>query len=750
MGRRALIIGIEDYGSVSDNSIAAKLQGTLKSAVDFKAWLVAKWDVEGVPEGDRQIIFCSEPIVDGGRHATAEDLTQALLDLKSAGQNSTEEFFFYFSGHGFSFVEPDARSDVLIASNYKAMQLSGGACMKLDKAIYWLRQHLGFGRQFYFVDACRNDLDGRKVNPGGIIPPSDPQTSGEATTYLLQSTAPAATAAVDGKFAAALLDGLKGRGTAKTWDEAEDDTMIVRFDTLRGFVRDRMTVQRIYNNVAGSDGETDGVLARLKPAPSSSCSVRISGDQQSPSGTISTTGRRNRTRLEVPIAGATTTFALKPDRYRVEVEVADGELQDDIRDVVVFDDTELVFNRVEPGGVARLNVPDVAAEIVIPKDLTVELQDWATGSRQIFEGIKRAAIPRGSYATIVRDARRQVVKSDELIVDAGTSTGVADWSESLPHASIAERFPVENGSVSFSESIGPLADPDLNVWLAILGGGRIMAGAAHTDYSKIGNLPLFDFEHGDPGDAPVYVLGAFDDPACSLEVKVSTDAERNWRKAARAEGMPGIRECLVATVAGEALIALRLNGSPPISISSKTFGSFATFLTATIDTNGGPVISQYVLPMTRFLNQNPAIARRFFNRNPLSDVKMLAEAQRAYRHRRDLRKALPDAFWQAVRGEEWFDPIAMALAGYELVRRGLDGERRTLLSFLVQKLAASFPGFPDLWHLRFILEQPQTSQPPPLPIFLDGLRVTEFSELPLPESHLDYGSPWTAWRGVVL
>ncbi|SPP92801.1 caspase family protein [Bradyrhizobium vignae] len=170
MGRRALIIGIEEYGSVSDNSIAAKLPGTLRSAMDFRDWLIGKWDAENVLASERQIIFCSEPAIEGGEHATAEDLTQALLQLKAAGQNSTEEFFFYFSGHGFSFVEPDARSDVIIASNYKAMQLSGGACMRLDKAIYWLRQHLGFGRQFYFVDACRNDLDGRKINPGGVIP----------------------------------------------------------------------------------------------------------------------------------------------------------------------------------------------------------------------------------------------------------------------------------------------------------------------------------------------------------------------------------------------------------------------------------------------------------------------------------------------------------------------------------------------------------------------------------------------------
>ena len=68
----------------------------------------------------------------------------------------------------------------------------------------------------------------------------------------------------------------------------------------------------------------------------------------------------------------------------------------------------------------------------------------------------------------------------------------AGWRGSVPHESIASLLPEQDGSIDFSESLGgPIADPDLGLWLAMLGAGRLMG----TDgrYSKIGSLPLQDF-----------------------------------------------------------------------------------------------------------------------------------------------------------------------------------------------------------------------------------------------------------------
>ena len=47
MAVRALVIAIENYPRVQVGGIAKKLPGTLKAGLDFKAWLLAKWNAAG-------------------------------------------------------------------------------------------------------------------------------------------------------------------------------------------------------------------------------------------------------------------------------------------------------------------------------------------------------------------------------------------------------------------------------------------------------------------------------------------------------------------------------------------------------------------------------------------------------------------------------------------------------------------------------------------------------------------------------
>jgi hypothetical protein len=102
MAVRALVIAIENYPVVQVGGIAKQLPGTLKAGLDFKAWLLAKWNSGG--RTDTQLIFCSDPVQPNGMGATADDIRAALLKLKADGQSATEELYFFFSGHGFSFA----------------------------------------------------------------------------------------------------------------------------------------------------------------------------------------------------------------------------------------------------------------------------------------------------------------------------------------------------------------------------------------------------------------------------------------------------------------------------------------------------------------------------------------------------------------------------------------------------------------------------------------------------------------------
>ena len=164
-----------------------------------------------------------------------------------------------------------------MASDFKQPELSGNACLNLDQITAWLRAHLGNGRHFYFIDACRNPLDRKQIVVGDLLP-FNPQGSGEASTYVLQSTANGAVAKVDGKFGNFLIDGLKGKGRAKVWDGKVTNKMYVRYDSLRTHMKGLLaSTQKLTSKVDGSDGESEGILATLAPVPKSKCTITVTG-----------------------------------------------------------------------------------------------------------------------------------------------------------------------------------------------------------------------------------------------------------------------------------------------------------------------------------------------------------------------------------------------------------------------------------------------------------------------------------------
>lgn len=750
MGRRALIIGIEDYANVGDGSIERKLPGTLDAALAFRDWLSAKWNAENVADADRQIVFCSEPTVPGGRPASLDDINQGLLDIRQVGQNATEEFFFFFSGHGFTFVSAGTRADQLIAANYRSMELSGAsACLHLDKMIYWLRQELGPGKQYYFVDACRNQLDGAKIAGGAFGLPNNPQTAGEAMSFLLQSTVPGATAAADGRFPRELMEGLKGRSIAKTWDDVDDDTMLVRYDTLRIFVTDRLKSQPMYNKVEGAGGEADGVIARFKPAPTAKCVVRIEGATEAIAGSVLMRGRRTG-QSRIALTGDVTNLVVKPDRYLMSVDLQNANVRNNDRTVILFEDSDVIFQ------VDKLPTMEVASgadlsEVMVPPKASIEFRELNTGEIQIFGTGASGALPRGRYAATMRDHDSVLISSSILDLENGETVNLTDWTKKAAQSSIASSgLPVDNGAIDFSESLGgPLADPDLNVWLAVMGAGRIMNGIFGRIYSKIGSLPLQDFRQEKQGASPLYVLAGFEDPKTDLKVSVQMPgAAPSWIDAREPKTLEGVREIYLPIPKGPQLVSFQIDGQEPYTVASLTSPNRATLITLTLDEAGAPLLAQYLLPLGTHADRlDPFVVARLQSRNQLADVKSLAQMMRAFRNRRDVRKTMSSRILDEALYMKWVDPIATALSAYELIRRG----ETASLAEVAHNLTTYFPDFPDGAALARLagISKPDLKSPP---LFLDGLRAYDELEnnLPIPSVRLDYANPWTAWRGMPL
>src|SRR5262249_53234694 len=113
MPARGFIIAIENYAQ--STSLGSPLQETNQAGENFRDWLMKK---KGLKPAD--IFACAGPECPWRTTGpTRPEIIDELLKLAKAGQDKTAELYFFFSGHGFSYVESafTAQTDVLVASN---------------------------------------------------------------------------------------------------------------------------------------------------------------------------------------------------------------------------------------------------------------------------------------------------------------------------------------------------------------------------------------------------------------------------------------------------------------------------------------------------------------------------------------------------------------------------------------------------------------------------------------------------------
>jgi hypothetical protein len=428
--------------------------------------------------------------------------------------------------------------------------------------------------------------------------------------------------------------------------------------------------------------------------------------------------------------------------------------------VDLYLDQTLVFRKVVPTGTLAPVAPatpgpagaqapslDAVVDVVVPSGGECRLRNIDTGFENTVRASGKISLPVGRYVAVLQGLDGRLFRKRELDLGPGAdvSLNLAEWQESLPHVSIANRLPRRNGGVDFSESLGgAVADTDLDLWLALLGGGRILG--SQGDYSKLAGFPLHDFGAEKPGASPLYVLAGLEDPRAALWVGVSRGPDVKWYPAMPVSGMPGIFEAYQPLQPGSYLMSLRIGGNAPYTVSTATIPNRATLVTVTLEDDDSFRITQFLLPLGHLIEHLPGPVPGFLQyRNHLNDVRFIAQASRAFRKRRSLEKALHSSELDELLYAKWLDPIGSSLGAYELLRRG-----NRSMSEVVRNMKEYFPEFPDTWALARLYGE-SIPGPRGLPLFLDGLRAfpEAMGMLPLPAGHLDYTSPWTAWRAAV-
>ena len=536
-------------------------------------------------------------------------------------------------------------------------------------------------------------------------------------------------------------------------------------------------------------------FATFTPAPQKSCTIVIEGIA-APKGAVSYVSNRSNAPTQVGLEGASTTIRLKPDIFRFSVNVQGATVEpSQTGKTDLYENSTVTFKaKATPGerwshtvvlesldsearaessqheaqrsadssgstddemldqGTALKPLPRQKIEFVVPPNSVLELTNLDSRKKSTLKKSRKVPVEADPYLAVLRGStghvigRREVDFSKEHV----RKIDLAGWRGGTPHESIASFLDTGSGWVDFSESLGgPLDDPDIDLWLALAGAGRIFAGARDGDYAKLARLPLFDFRGLPKGASPIYVLAGSPRELEHLQVAISDSARVQWRDVRSPDGMPGIYEIRFDALPKPQLLSFRINGGTPYTIATCATRDRAMLVTVSFDERAVTTISQYLLPighLAQYLPEYYLIEGRRQSDAPLADVRFLAEATRSFRRRRTVFDATSYKGMEEVLYAKWLDPITSALVSYELIRRGHESE----LGEVVRNMNQYFSYLPDSKALKTLLEGKATAKMNGAPLFADGLRVFgNLGHLPLGSEDLDVSSLWTAWSNAV-
>lgn len=780
MPKRAFIIAIEHYAQMQE-ALSLTLPDTHTHAQLFRDWLIK---TQGLADGD--IFFCTEDPAVAGRtsDATRTAIKQELKRFKDAGKDTTEDVYFYFSGHGFCYVDIDdlPTADVLLAADFVKREDSGDACLKLEEIQKWLKVCLGSvptptGRcgHYYFIDACRNNVTERQIKVAPLGLSYDISGKKKAPLYTLHSATSGAVATVTSGFPEALIDGLNGKGRAK---RRYEDTFAVLFDSLRSYMEQRLAKELDPRAEGG-----DGLIRKLDPSLMYTCTVTVKNAAANDRFEIQVSNGLKQRIDTRPLAGRSDSFDLPPDDYYIEVRVAPpstdviepkGPIAANLYDpcVLEFEKRPMqvqpgtgVFEVVRDGGAAPAPTT-TSLRVLGPNHAEVTVRG---ARRAVLKGIgdQQSDLSPGAYTVEVRDQRGVTTDRREIQVAPGDQTLDLTVMRDSPlrQALLGEiHGQHQGGAVDFSESLGPTPDQGLDLWLALVGSARIVGG--RDDFSKLSPLPLATFDHVGPTQAAVYVLAGFEQPNVRLRAVLSDDWQATPQPLAPHPIFPGLFE-LVDAPGPRACryLTVQVDDNAPITVGVCSLEKRVTLVAITREhgPNLGPLrIQQFILPLRQFQDQLPERGGLWLSSPggseidrelrevsaPLRLVRRCVEVQRAFERAEDLSGILTKSELEFLLYFKWFEPIVALLAAYELIRRGETNK----LPQVVSNLRGLFPGIPDSEALARLAGM-DWKMPARPPLVLDGFQALDLmSDQPRlpPATALVFRGPWTMWRGLSI
>jgi hypothetical protein len=231
------------------------------------------------------------------------------------------------------------------------------------------------------------------------------------------------------------------------------------------------------------------------------------------------------------------------------------------------------------------------------------------------------------------------------------------------------------------------------------------------------------------------------------------------------EGVEGLHAFSVEVEPGPKLVTFQAKRAPPVSLSTHALANRATFFAPS---NGGglaPIILyQFVLPIQSLIGQLPAAVRWQVELiPPLQTTRFIVKVERLFARDYSINKVrnaekgiVVDASqrqYDELIDAKWLDPIASLIAGNDVLRRGVLGDRpdlarsRRVLPVLVANFRTFFGEIPDVEALAKAIAV-EWKLPAAPPMLADSLAAFNLEEqkafMPFPNDCHHFGTPWVA------
>jgi hypothetical protein len=766
MTARAFIIAIESYDHLPT------LTGINADANQFYDWLVNTKKLR--PDS---IFGCADkkacPWATTG--TTADEITIELARLWrkvlewTDARDATDELFFYYSGHGFANTKSLAEKPVdhLVASDFKDPVLSGNKCLEFYTIKERLYRSLGPAiKHYYFIDSCRNTRN--DVKPTGLS--FNPDLSPNGATgpiYWLFSTAEKELAARDSEFAKALINGLKGSGSAARWYKTK---YWVRFPTLVEYVDMRIQKNSAQQVASDQEGKGDGLILKVDPVPQYEGKIVIDNAEPTDEFKVSIRPEGGSTETD-KFQGQEHTFKRLPGYLEISVThpsatvvQKDPPLSDE--GISFFENLAIHFEKdaaTIPPLESVTRSGSRAAEVrlaAFPND-EIHVENLKTGSTEKMSGNFNRKVEPGDYLIKVRQFDKTIGKK-RVKIRRGARLKL-DLRDPQAEVIIAESSPVRDKCVTviaqhkdppllrLETSLGDLARWDLSLVLSLLGASRIVCAA--SDFPLLSTLPLADFSRAKEGDSAVFLLAGFEKSEGSFSMGLSDGKSVPWVELSKVEEM-GIHQQLISASPGPHLFSIKIPDQPPITYATHCLPNRATLVVFTEDIKGRLRLHQFILPIRTLFGHLDWQVLEFLNSNPLEIVRLMFMAQQQFGRKRPIfGEDDPTKGLDMLLDGKWLDPIMSLIGAFELIRRGILKESPRRLDQMITNLRRYFPGLIDTEAIAKIVGHPSFRMPRGAPLLLESVLAFDVAEeeriLPLPSHEVDYSSPWTSWRAMV-